>query len=51
MLVSLLSDRDPGVSANAAGTIMNTAVITKGTILREKRPDDDGQRDDYSVCL
>lgn len=30
MLVKLLSDEDQGVVANAAGTIMNTAVITKG---------------------
>lgn len=30
MLVKLLSDDDQGVVANAAGTIMNTAVITKG---------------------
>ncbi|KAI4896022.1 hypothetical protein NFI96_011277 [Prochilodus magdalenae] len=28
--VRLLSDADPGVSANAAGIIMNTAVITRG---------------------
>ncbi len=30
ILVKLLSDDDQGVVANAAGTIMNTAVITKG---------------------
>jgi len=30
MLVKLLSDEDQGVVANAAGTIMYTAVITKG---------------------
>lgn len=30
ILVKLLSDDEQGVVANAAGTIMNTAVITKG---------------------
>lgn len=30
ILVKLLSDDDQEVVANAAGTIMNTAVITKG---------------------
>lgn len=30
ILVKLLSDCDPGVTASAAGTIMNTAIITEG---------------------
>ncbi|XP_026887987.2 radial spoke head 14 homolog [Electrophorus electricus] len=32
ILVGLLSDHDLAVSANAAGAIMNTAVITKGKV-------------------
>ncbi|XP_018614818.1 radial spoke head 14 homolog isoform X2 [Scleropages formosus] len=32
VLVELLSDSDPGVKANAAGTIMNTAIITKALV-------------------
>jgi hypothetical protein len=34
LLVKLLSDSDPEVQANAAGTIMNTVIITKGTHTR-----------------
>ncbi|CAL8294208.1 radial spoke head 14 homolog [Gadus morhua] len=32
LLVKLLSDSDPEVQANAAGTIMNTVIITKGKL-------------------
>lgn len=32
LMVNLLSDNDQGVVANAAGTVMNTAVITRGIV-------------------
>ncbi|CAL8343894.1 unnamed protein product [Lota lota] len=32
VLVDLLSDSDPEVQANAAGTLMNTVIITKGKL-------------------